>query len=344
MDSAALLSLFKALAAILVAVSSVLVSHQGVATEPAAPPLVVAAPDQAAHVDEPLPTAPPTTVPPSSVPVAPGPSATLSPSVPPPSAVSPVAPEPTVPPVAPADDAALPVAPAPEPGADSAGGGELLWSQDFESGTDTGMSAQEPSGLPAEVINDPGNVRSGSYAMKFHLAADAGGDQYGQRSERVPEIADQKEGDELYFALSTKLASGFPIDNGWQVITQWHSAMDGSPPIELSVEEGKYQLSGGYGHPDGLGDYVQNMGAAVAETWVDWVFHIKFSTDPSVAFIEVWKDGQIVVPRFAPATATMYDEKDYWKFGYYRSKDVGADGTIYFDDLKVGTSLPAVTS
>jgi hypothetical protein len=167
------------------------------------------------------------------------------------------------------------------------------------------------------------------------------------RSEIEPKIDEIQPGDEFYFGFSTLLGDGFPTEANWQTITQWKHEGEGSPPLELGVGDGNYRLSGGFGHPDGPEPFQVPIGPAVTGEWVDWVFHIKFSPDPDIGYIEIWRGDKLVLWRFYPSSGTMYPNPDgeavsYLKTGYYRDGDISTPGTIYFDNWRVGTSRNAV--
>lgn len=226
----------------------------------------------------------------------------------------------------------------------------LIWSGDVETG-DLSQFKDTPEntaggGSSPEVVSDPAFVPDGRHALQMTISRAGRGEGVccGSRSEVEPKIDDLRPGDDLYFGFSTLLAEGFPTQAGWQVITQWKNDFDGSPPLELSLERGHYFLSGGYGHPDGPHHFSKPLGPAETGRRVDWVFHIKFSPDPEVGFVEVWRSGELVLPRFHPEGGTLYpDSSSYLKTGYYRHKDISAPGTIYFDSWKIGTSREVVS-
>ena len=183
------------------------------------------------------------------------------------------------------------------------------------------------------MVTDP--VRDGRYAVAYTIP---GG---GSRNESLPQTEELNEGDDLYFGFSTLLGEGFPVDESWQVITQWKNDGTGSPPLSLTVEDGQYSIHGGYDHPDGLGDFRQPIGPARTGEWVDWVFHITFSEFADQSQVTVWKDGRKAIDRFSPRTGTLYpDRASYVKIGYYRSTDISRDGTVYVDNWRVGRSGP----
>jgi hypothetical protein len=227
----------------------------------------------------------------------------------------------------------------------------VLWTGDAETG-DLSQYQDTPwnvvGGTAPRVVTSP--VREGRYAVELslpHASTPSDGICCGSRDELVPKFRDFAPGDDLYFGFSTYLKPGFPVDAYWQSITQFKQNFDGSPPVELDVGSGSYELVGGDGHPDNPKQFIKPLAPAVTGRWVDWVIHMKFSPDPAVGFVEVWKDGALVLPRFAPATGTMYPGPDgvdasYLKMGYYRDPTINRPGTIYFDRWRIGTSLSVV--
>jgi Polysaccharide lyase len=227
----------------------------------------------------------------------------------------------------------------------------LLWVGDGEAG---GLSQFQDApwnnvgGTAPRLVEDP--VRDGRFAVGLGLAgATSAGDGIccGSRNELLPRFRDLVPGDDLYFGFSTYLASGFPTSGGWQVITQFKHNFDGSPPLSLNVEDGQFSIQGGYGHPSGPRHFVRSVGPAVTGQWSDWVLHVKFSPDPAVGFVEVWRDGELVLERFAPESGTMYPNPhgevgSILKVGPYRESSIATPETIYFDNWRIGTSRKAV--
>lgn len=231
--------------------------------------------------------------------------------------------------------------------------GSLPWNGDLETG-DLSQFKDTPwnvagGALPPIAVSDPAVVRAGKYAVAMTIPGTwkGGGICCGTRSELEPNIPDIHPGDDLYFSFSTMLGEGFPTYANWQTITQWKNNFDGSPPLELDVAYGKYKVSGGFAHPYGAEPFRKTIGPAVTGQWVDWAFHIKFSPDPNVGYVEIWQGGKLVLPRFQPASGTMYpnphgEPMSYLKTGYYRDRSIEAAGTIYFDNWKVDTARDVV--
>jgi hypothetical protein len=216
----------------------------------------------------------------------------------------------------------------------------LLWSADLETGDLSAFHVYDSDrvGSPGPmVVDDPAVARDGRYAVAFPIPPG------GNRNEIVPRLRVLRPGDDLWFAFSTGLAPGFPVDAAWQVVTQWKNQGEGSPPLELAVGGGDYRLSGGFGHPQGPRRFSRSLGPAVAGRWDDWVVHVRFSADPAVGFVEVWRGGRLVLPAFAPPGGTMYPgAASYLKIGYYRNPEIDVAGTLVMDALRVGTTASAV--
>jgi hypothetical protein len=234
---------------------------------------------------------------------------------------------------------------------------DLMWVGDLEGG-DLSQFKDTPwnvtrGGLKPEVVNDPQFVREGRYALKISIPTGETDDREGAccdpRAEVEPDIGDIREGDDLWFGFSTMLAAGFPVDEDWQVITQWKGRADGSPPVSLNVKDGHYVLAGGAGHPDEKEPFEQALAPAETGKWSDWVVHIVFSPEPRTGYVEVWQNGNPVLPRFSPPGGTMYpaeksgeQPESYLKTGYYRSEDITTPGILYFDSWRVGSTRDAV--
>ncbi len=106
-------------------------------------------------------------------------------------------------------------------------------------------------------------------------------------------------------------------------------------------------MEGGFGYPSGPRPFSLPIAPVKTGVWVDWVWHVKFSADPGVGFVEVWKDGALVLPRYAPRSGTLYPAAgaqagNYVKTGPCRDPAVTTPATMYLDDWRIGTSRAAV--
>jgi hypothetical protein len=217
---------------------------------------------------------------------------------------------------------------------------QLIWRGDLETGDlsqfkDTPWNFVGASG--PKVVTDP--VRGGKHAVQFTMP---GG---GKRVEIEPDVPNFSEGQTRFFAVSVFLAPGFPTTtHDWQVITQWKNSGTGSPPLSMSVGDGKFYLDGGFDHPDGDKSFEHDIAPAATGRWVDLVVGAVFSRDPAKARVDAWVDGRQTVTDFHPPGGTLYrGTTSYLKTGIYRNEGISERGVMTMDNWKVGTSYASVT-
>ena len=76
--------------------------------------------------------------------------------------------------------------------------------------------------------------------------------------------------------------------------------------------------------------------------WYDFVLHVKWSASASVGFVEMWINGNRVVPGIF--TPTLYAGMTaYAKQGYYRSPHTGTT-VVYQDGMREGSSYDEVAA
>lgn len=209
----------------------------------------------------------------------------------------------------------------------------------FRGGFDTGDSSEwelETSEDYSFTIEDggPGHPTAGRFEVQD---GDTPVDD-GERSEaKTDDRYDVFLGDERWYSFSMKFDE-LPSDFGsWCIPMQWHgadedgSASDGSPQLNLEcADDGNLYLR--------VADETDLLvGALDPGVWHTYVIHVKFSDDPDVAFQEVTRDGQVVVPRARLAVANMDTPRAYLKIGMYRDPDVSGTTVVWFDDLTVST-------
>ncbi len=210
----------------------------------------------------------------------------------------------------------------------------VVWKGDFETG-DLGQysSLQRVGADRLLVVQSP--VRQGRYALKATVRqGDDPINSSGNRNELVYEGREQ-EGAEYYYRWQVMFAPDFPSVRTWQVFTQWHhEGCCGSPPVEFFVYGEELRLT--------LTDSVTPWRAKLERgVWQDFIFHVKWSPDPGVGFVELWHNGQLVLPRYLHAT--MYPgDGIYLKLGLYRSDTVQPVGVVYHDGFVQATRLQDV--
>lgn len=233
----------------------------------------------------------------------------------------------------------------------------LIWSADFE-GSD--VEDEGESGLPEMSDNNAGDhaglntiglsttrVLFGTQSLRAQVVQQASGM---QRAELETGCPDFEDGDERWEAFSLFLEPGFPTaTDSWQVCHQWKNRGDGSPPMELSIEDGRFRLTGGYGHPDGdPGDFSmppQDLGPATTGVRIDFLCHIIYHSDPDIGEISVLRNGVMLLDSYQPPGGTKYEGADtYLKFGIYRDPATAELTNVIctYDRLRVGTTRESV--
>lgn len=214
-----------------------------------------------------------------------------------------------------------------------------LWGGGYETANLSEFQNAPWNFVNTAAVVDSTIAYSGTYSGKYQIV---GGD---SRCETVPNFRPIVEGDDLYFSLSTYLNPGFPVNTGWQVLYQWKNDGTGSPPLELTVRENSsvFRVDGGWGHPSGPRLSGIDAGPVITGQWIRWIFHIRFSSDPTVGYVDVWRDGVNIVSGFHPTGGTLYPGlNSYVKNGYYRNTSITTTGILWQDSLKIGTSFESV--
>ena len=231
-----------------------------------------------------------------------------------------------------------PTAPAPPPAATTLPG-KQIFRGDFETG---GLGQwgglQRVATDRITVVRSP--VRQGSYAARFEVRNGDNPIGYGDRAE-VQALTGESEGDERWYSWSTMLAADYPSSSAWQVITQWHATVDGSPPLGFYVSGDNILLEANrYSGPGGsIGTSTIWRGPARRGQWQDIKMHVKWSGSDSVGFVELWIDGARQTfddGSTHRAIRTLVPGADaYLKQGLYRQSGVPGTGVVYHDGLQV---------
>ncbi len=215
-------------------------------------------------------------------------------------------------------------------------GSGVVWRGDFETGDRTQWtSTQMVSSDRLAVVTSP--LREGRYALKATVRqGDDPINSSGNRNELV-KMTREAVGSEYYYRFSTMFASDFPSVRTWQLFTQWHhEGGSGSPPLEFYVygEEVRLNLGGDPG-------VIVWKAPLVRGQWQDFILHVKWSPDASVGFVELYHQGQLVLPK--RHIATMFPGMlNYLKVGLYRSDTVSQVGTVYHDGWVMARTLADV--
>lgn len=212
----------------------------------------------------------------------------------------------------------------------------VVWRADFETGDiSQWSSSQKVSADRLAVVTSP--VAQGRYALKATVRqGDDPINASGNRNELV-KMTNEPAGSEYYYHWNTMFDSSFPSEKHWQLFTQWHhSGGDGSPPVEFYVygEEMRLNIGGSPG--------TQVWQAPLERgKWKDFVFHVKWSSDPKVGFVELYVDRKLVLPKRYIATQ-FKGQVNYLKVGLYRDERIQPVGVVFHDNWIMGKSLDDV--
>jgi hypothetical protein len=210
----------------------------------------------------------------------------------------------------------------------------VVWRGDFETGDRSQYSdAQMVSADRLQVVTSP--VGEGRYALKATVKqGDDPINSSGNRNELVRQ-SHEAVGSEYYYRWRVMFAPDFPSVRTWQIFTQWHhDGCCGSPPVEFSVYGEEIRLT--------LADSVIPWSTPLVRgVWHEFIFHVKWSADPKVGFVELWHNRERVLPK--RNLATMYAGMNiYLKLGLYRSDTISQPGIVYHDGFIQATRLEDV--
>ena len=209
----------------------------------------------------------------------------------------------------------------------------VVWRGDFETGNRSQWSsAQIVSEDRMQVVSSP--VREGRYAMKVTVKqGDDPIDSSGNRNELV-RMTREPVGSEYYYKWSTMFATDFPSATTWQLFAQWHhTGSSGSPPVEFFV----------YGEEMRLNVRGTTVWRAplVRGVWQDFVFHVKWSPDSKVGFVELYHNGKLSLAK-RPAATQFSGMLNYLKLGLYRNESISKTGVLYHDGFIMARQLSDV--
>lgn len=210
---------------------------------------------------------------------------------------------------------------------------EVIWRGDFETGNTEQWKAP-PKSDSIKVVTEP--VREGKYALRIdgtNAARKKDHDRIEfQHQPRPPGTA---EGTERYFGWSVylpkKLVDGNHTVGYFETRNSWTRLM----AFEAMGEDIKYTTRVPYTlHWTGKGKLTPGR-------WHDFAVHVLWSRDPRKGFVEVWFDGEKVVP--LTRTATLRDENvAFFQLGLFRETSAVPE-TILIDHIVEATTLEEVT-
>lgn len=204
------------------------------------------------------------------------------------------------------------------------------WSAGFETGDFSEWSLhpqQKAWGRAAVVTSVEGlKPRQGTHALRVEVRpgdSNVAGSGSGERTELLigGDLTGAGEGREAYWTWSTYFSKDFRSPGGsWNSFVQFHHTGAGSQSnIHFQVTDRKVltmRVMGGSHASPMRKDFV--LGDLKRGRWYDLVFHVKWSADAKVGFVQVFVDGWEIVPK--TFTPTLYaGQGAYFKLGYYRA-------------------------
>jgi hypothetical protein len=244
--------------------------------------------------------------------------------------------------------------------------GRVLWKADGESslvnewasyGTapDCAVTSDTVSS-DRDAFRESSVKAKGSYAYEF-IVHD-GDNCYGERAELGEALPSRtnfsesrlfNEGDDRWISFPVNLGSDYPVNTpNWNLIAQWKHlvvphVVGVSPEVALEVHNGHYYLSNN-GNPVWMGPI------ATTGRWAKFTFHIKWSSRPSVGFVQIFGDPdgsgvrQLLAPKYMNTLSHTTDGtpvSGHARIGIYRNATISGTAHLYYDGYTVATSQAA---
>jgi hypothetical protein len=210
----------------------------------------------------------------------------------------------------------------------------VIWKGDFQTGNlSQWTGTQEQASDRLQIVTSP--VAAGErYALQVMVES---GDlvSNGARAELTYEGDNPAEGDERYYHWQTYFPADFNAADYWQIFTQWHQYISGgSPPLAIMVWGNQIQLG------NENAEYYWTTPLQLGE-WHDFIIHVIWSSNASTGAVEVWYDGQHVLP-LTPTATLFAGDTVYLKQGLYRKSAINYTQTLYDWGMTIATSLSDV--
>jgi hypothetical protein len=209
---------------------------------------------------------------------------------------------------------------------------EVIWRGDFETGDTSQWKGAPKDGVT--IVKDP--VREGKYALRIDGTNAAKRGKYDRiEFQHQPKPPGTAEGTERYFGWSVylpkKLTDASHSLGYFETRNSWSQLM----AFEVKSEEILFSTRVPYARQ------WEGKGKMTAGKWHDFAVHVLWSRDPKKGYVEVWFDGEKVVP--LTKTATLLDENvAFFQIGLFRETSEVPE-TIIIDHVIEATTLEDVT-
>ncbi len=182
-----------------------------------------------------------------------------------------------------------------------------------------------------QTIQTNGNVRHASELYALHSS----------NSNATADKWVMAPGKEVWFHVPFMLDASyqpFTDSSDWIAFMQFKGQWGGSPPTGLEAHLDRLTIDGTSGRHD--------LGALPIGTWTDLIIGMKMSPDKNIGWIQVERDGKMVLPRTSRATMGYDINKNgtnsspvadpvYLKQGMYRTGSHESDAIDWFGPMKV---------
>jgi len=245
--------------------------------------------------------------------------------------------------------------------------GTVLFNGDFETGNfnqwplcQTHVYNNPCTGMPggdyALTIEHPGFQGNSAARLEVH-----DGDQpfcCGERAQLVGP-SNETEGRDLWYSWDVKVDTQFPTSNSWQVLMQWHSTVDGSPPLNFLAENNNIVLET-RPRPNQPYTGITNVwtGPLDKGVWHAYQVHVRWSSNANIGLVELWRDGVRQTFTATPpensngtcaGTQTCHisdiypgDPGNRPMLTYYRDAAINGVGVVHHDGFRVATTQQAL--
>ena len=212
-------------------------------------------------------------------------------------------------------------------------------------------SSQYPNNRPDRLtkidknsIQPPSPDPNGTAALKVTLkSGDLWTDSKGNSTARAEVLTTGyphfTEGSVVHYHWYTMFPEGaFPAQDKWEVWTQWHQSNDSAdwpPDLQFVYNNEKIELQVYNALHDPKKVWVDTRNI-IRSHWYDINLFVKWSTDSSRGFVELWVDGEIKTRKtnFTTLDPNYPPSSCYMKQGLYRDRAIQVDQTIYHDGME----------